>query len=187
MQACWKTCCDHGVLLFRGSDYEEEMEEEERGVQVTFLSRPPSSRRATHMPAPPPDQPHADGRHIPLEAPQLHGRILKDFTKVPKPAYLKFRCDVDQFEVVQDSLDQRFRTNVQADIYTSVVLPKGLSLHHFIDLDYIRKHPVKYPGAIELIESSGLAAPFAFHHDFNQAAIHQFYCTCFFATNKTVT
>ena len=89
--------------------------------------------------------------------------------------------------MVQDSLDQRFRTNVQADIYTSVVLPKGLSLHHFIDLDHIRKHPVKYPGAIELIESSGLAAPFAFQHDFNQAAIHQFYATCFFAPNKTVT
>ena len=85
------------------------------------------------MPAPPPDQLHADGRHIPLEAPQLHGRILKDFTKVPKPAYLKFWRDVDQFELVQDSLDQNFRTNVHADIYTSVVLPKGLSLHHFID------------------------------------------------------
>ena len=100
------------------------------------------------MPAPPPDQPHADGRHIPLEAPQLHGRILKDFTKVLKPTYLKFRHDVDQFKVVQDSLDQCFRTNVQADIYTFVVLPKGLSLHHYIDLAHIRKHPVKYPGAI---------------------------------------
>ena len=139
------------------------------------------------MPAPPPDQPHADGSHIPLEAPQLHVRVLKDFTKVPKPAYLKFRRDVDQFEVVQDSLDQHFCTNVQADICTSIVLPKGLSLHHFIDLAHIRKHPVKYPGAIELIESSGLAAPFAFQHDFNQAAIHQFYATCFFAPNKTVT
>ena len=101
--------------------------------------------------------------------------------------YLKFWRDVDQFEVVQDSLDQRFRTNVLADFYTSIVLRKGLSLHHFIDLDYIRKHPVKYPGAIELIESSGLAALFAFQHDFNQAAIHQFYATCFFAPNKTVT
>ena len=119
------------------------------------------------MPAPPPDQPHADGCHIPLEDPQLHGRILKDFTKVPKPAYLKFQHDVDQFEVVQDSPDQRFSTNVQADIYTSVVLPKGLSLHHFINLAHIRKHPENYPGAIELIVSSGLAAPFAFQHDIN--------------------
>ena len=146
-----------------GSDYEEEMEEEEeRGARVTFSSRPRGSRRASHMPAPPPDQPHDDGCHIPFEAPQLHGCILKDFTKVPKPTYFKFRRDVNQFEVVQDSLDQRKRTNVQADIYTSVVLHKGLSLHHFVDLEHIRKHPVKYPGAIELIESSGLAAPFAF-------------------------
>ena len=78
-----------------GSDYEEEMEEEGRGVQVSFSSLPCSSRRATHVPAPPPDQPHADGCHIPLEAPQLHGHILKDFTKVPMPAYLKFQRDVD--------------------------------------------------------------------------------------------
>ena len=80
-------------------------EEEECGARVTFSSRPRGSRRASHMPAPPPDQSHADGRHIPLEAPQLHGCILKDFTKVPKPAYLKSRRDVDQFEVVQDFLD----------------------------------------------------------------------------------
>ena len=89
--------------------------------------------------------------------------------------------------MVQDSLDQRFRTNVQEDIYIFVVLPKGLSLHHFIDLAHIRKHHVKYSGAIELIESSGLAALFAFQHDSNQASIHQFYATCFFAPNKTVT
>lgn len=47
-------------------------------------------------------------------------------------------------------------------------------------------HPAKYPGAIELIESSGLAAPFAFRRDFNAAAIHQFYATCFFGPNNTV-
>ncbi|KAM3353000.1 hypothetical protein ACQJBY_024275 [Aegilops geniculata] len=85
------------------------------------------------------------------------------------------------------TLDQCFRTNVQADIYTSVVLPKGLSLHHFIDLEYIQAHPMKYLGAIDLIELSGLAAPFAFQHDFNSAVIHQFYATCFFGPNKTVT
>ena len=111
-----------------GPNYEEEMEFEERGVHMVVSTRPRGSRRATYMPAPPQTQPNVDGRHIPLEAPQLHGRVLKDFTKVPKPAYLKFRRNVDQFKVVQDSLDQRFRTNVQADIYTSLVLPKGLSL-----------------------------------------------------------
>ena len=47
-------------------------------------------------------------------------------------------------------------------------------------------HPAKYSGSIELIEASGLAAPFAFHRDFNAAAIHQFYATCFFAPNHTV-
>jgi len=62
-----------------------------------------------------------------------------------------------------------------------------LSLHVCINLEHIRTHPDKYPGAIELIESSNLAAPFAFQHDFNQAAIHQFYATSFFHPNNTVT
>lgn len=60
-------------------------------------------------------------------------------------------------------------------------------MHHFIDIEYIRTHPAKYPGAINLIESSGLATPFAFQHDFNHAAIHQFYATCFFGPDNTVT
>ena len=83
--------------------------------------------------------------------------------------------------------DNRFCTNVQADIFTTIVIPKGLSLHVCIELEHIRTHPDKYPRAIELIESSNLAAPFAFQHDFNQAAIHQFYATCYFGPNNTVT
>ena len=169
------------------SDYEEEMEYEERAEYVAVPTRHPSSRRPTYMPPPPPVQPNAEGRRISLEPPQLLGRALKDFTKVPKAAYFKFRRDIDQFAVEQDSMDPRFRTNVQADIFTTVVLPKGLSQHLYIDLEHIRANPVKYPGAIELIESSGLALPFAYQHDFSEAAILQFYATCFFHPNKTVT
>ena len=83
-------------------------------------------------------------------------------------------------------MDTRFCTNVQAGIFTTVIVPKGLSVHHYIDLEHIRTRPAKYPGAIELIESSGLAAPFAFRRDFNAAAIHQFYATCFFGPNNTI-
>ena len=132
-------------------------------------------------------QPHGDARHISIEPPLSLGRHVKRFNKVPKASYLKLHRDVDQFTVVRDSQDSRFRTNVQADIFTTIVIPKGLSLHVCIDLEHIRTHPEKYPGAIELIESSNLAAPFAFQHDFNHAAIHQFYATCYFAPDNTVT
>ena len=138
------------------------------------------------MPPPPPAQPEGDARRISLEPSPTLGHEVKDFTKVPKSSYFTFRHDVDQFSVVRDSMDSRFCTNVQADIFTTIIVPKGLSVHHYIDLEHIRTHPAKYPGAIELIESSGLAAPFAFRYDFNGAAIHQFYATCFFGSNNTV-
>ncbi|KAM3212686.1 hypothetical protein ACQJBY_065625 [Aegilops geniculata] len=66
-----------------GSDYEEEMEYEERGVHVVVLSRPRGSRRATYMPAPPPDQPNVDGHHIPLEALNFMGVSSRISPKCP--------------------------------------------------------------------------------------------------------
>ena len=139
------------------------------------------------MPPPPPAQPAGEARRISLEPPATLGHAITNFTTLAKSSYLTFRRDIDQFAVVRDSTDSRFRTHVQADIFTTVIVPKGLSVHHFIDLEHIRMHPAKYPGAIELIEASGLAAPFAFHCDYNAAAIHQFYATCHFGSDNTVT
>ena len=156
---------------------------------VTVRTSAPKSgtRKPTFMPPPPPVQPQGDARRISLEPPLPLSHKVKRFNEVPIASYLKLRRDVDQFTVARDSRDNHFRTNVQADIFTTVIIPKGLSLHLCIDLEHIRTHPEKYSGAIELIESSNLAAPFAFQHDFNQAAIHQFYATCFFGPNNTVT
>ena len=172
-----------------GLDFEDELEEVDPSpmVGVRAAAPKPRTRRPTFQPPPPPVQPHGDARHISIEPPLSLGRHVKRFNEVPKASYLKLRRDVDQFTVVRDSQDSRFRTNVQADIFTTIVIPKGLSLHVCIDLEHIRTHPEKYPGAIELIESSNLAAPFAFQHDFNHAAIHQFYATCYFAPDNTVT
>ena len=127
------------------------------------------------MPSPPPNQPPGDALRISFEPPPSLGHEIKDFTLVSKPANLKFRRNVNQFSVEHDSMDSHFCTNVQANIFTTVIVPKGLSAHHYVDLENIRSHPVKYLGAIVLIESSGLAAPFAFQHDYNHADIHQFY------------
>ncbi|KAI5021703.1 hypothetical protein ZWY2020_058433 [Hordeum vulgare] len=138
------------------------------------------------MPQPPPAQPAGEAHRISLEPPATLGRDIANFTTLGAASYLTFRRDVNQYEVGSDSTDSHFRTNVQADIFTTVIVPKGLSNHLFIDVEHIRMHPAKYPGAIELIESSGLAAPFAFHCDYNAAAIHQFYATCHFGSDNTV-
>ena len=146
----------------------------------------PGTRRPSYIPPPPPEQPEGEARRISLEPPPTLGREVKDFTKVPKYSYFTFLRDVNQFSVERDSMDSRFHTHVQADIFSTFIVPNGLSVHHYIELEHIRTHPAKYPGAIELIESSGLAAPFAFRCDFNIAVIHQFYATCFFGSNNTV-
>ena len=172
-----------------GSYYEEEMEYEERAEDVVVRANvpKPGTQKPSYMPPPPPNQPPGDARCISFEPPPSLGHEIKDFTLVSKAAYLKFRRDVDQFSAEHDSMDSRFRTNVQADIFTIVIVPKGLSVHHYVNLEHIRTHPMKYLGAIELIESSVLAANFIFQHNHNHAAIHQFYATCFFGTDKTIT
>ena len=156
-------------------------------VVVRTSAPKPGTHQPTFKPPPHPEQPQGDARRISLEPPLPHGRIIKRFNEVPIASYLKLCRDLDQFTVVSESQDARFRTNVQADIFTAIIIPKGLSLHVCIDLEHIRAHPTKYSGSIELIESSNLAAPFEFQHDFNQAAIHQFYATCYFGPNNTVT
>ena len=165
------------------------MEYEERAEYVAVRANvpKPGTQKPSYMPPPPPNQPPGVAHRISFEPPSSLGREIKDFTLVSKPAYLKFCRDVDQFCIEHDSMDSRFCTNVQADIFTTVIVPKGLPTHIYVDLEHIRSHPVKYPGAIELIESFGLDAPVSFHHDYNHAAINQFYATCFFGPDKTIT
>ena len=124
------------------SAYEDELAHMERGepVPVRTTAPKPGTRRPTFKP-PPPVQPHGDARHISLEPPLPHGHHAKRFNEVPIASYLKLRRDVDQFTVARDSRDNRFRTDVQADIFTTVIIPKGLSLHLCIDLEHIRTHP----------------------------------------------
>ena len=167
---------------FEAHESEEEYEQAEfLGVRTNAPK--PGTRRPTYMPPPPPEQADPAGRRISLEPPQLLGRVPTDFTKVAKAAYLTFRHDVNQFTMAQDSMDPRFHTNAQADIFTTVIISKGLSLHHYIDLEHIRDNPAKYPGAIALIESSGLAQPFAFQQCCHPLVL----CNLLFGPNKTVT
>lgn len=122
-----------------GSDYQDELHDLEQPefVAVRTSAPKPGTRRPTFKPPPPPVQPHGDARHISLEPPLPLGRHVKRFNEVHVASYLKLRRDVDQFTVARDSQDNRFRTNVQADIFTTVIIPKGLSLHLCIDLEHI--------------------------------------------------
>ena len=96
-------------------------------VAVRTSAPKPGTHRPTFKPPPPLVRPHGDARHISLEPPLPLGRKIKKFNEVPISSYLKLRRDVDQFTVVRDSQDNRFRTNVQADI-----LPLSLFLRAFL-------------------------------------------------------
>ena len=87
------------------SDYEDELEEIEEPayVDVRTTAPKPGTRRPTFKPPPPPVQPPGAARHISLEPPLPHGRIIKRFNEVPIASYLKLRRDVDQFTVLSDS------------------------------------------------------------------------------------
>ena len=133
-----------------GSDYEDELADLEQPafVAVRTSTPKPGTHRPTFQPPPPPVQPHGDARHIYLERPLPVGHHVKRFNEVPITSYLKLCRDVDQFTVVSDSQDNRFRTNVQADIFTTIVIPKGLSLHVCIDLEHIRTHRINIRGLL---------------------------------------
>ena len=125
--------------LSDGSDFEDELAAEERVEHVAARKTmpKPGTRRPSYMSPPPPEQPEGEARRISLEPPPTLGREVKDFTKVPKSSYFTFRRDVNQFSVERDSMDSRFHTHVQADIFSTVIVPKGLSVHHYIDLEHI--------------------------------------------------
>ena len=98
-------------------------------VGVRVAAPKPGTRRPTFQPPPPPVQPHGDARHISIEPPLSLGRHVKRVNEFPKTSYLKLCRDVDQFTVVRDSQDSRFRTNVQP---TSSPRLSSLKACHFM-------------------------------------------------------
>ena len=110
------------------------------------------------------DAPNMPRVHISCEPAVYTGRVMKDYLKVPLSAYRVLRRD-NQFEAPEDCVDPRFRTNVQADIFTSVALTKGLTNSQAcIPLEYIRSHPSQFPGVMEIVDDMGLAPIFGLRH-----------------------
>ena len=57
--------------------------------------------------------PIVPGRRISMELPDSGDRPTHDFTIVGAGQYLVFRRDVNQYEMVADAEDPRFRTRMQ--------------------------------------------------------------------------
>ena len=72
------------------------------------------------------DAPNVPRVHISCEPAVYTGRVVTDYLKMPLSAYRVLRRD-NQFEAPEDCVDPRFRTNVQANIFTYVALTKGLT------------------------------------------------------------
>jgi len=111
-------------------------------------------------------------------------RVMVDYSKVTLDAYRKIRR-TNQFDAPPNCLDPRFRTNVQADVFSSVAARQKLAdSHACIPLEFIQTNPEKFPGVMELVDSVGLGSIFGFRHDWNTTAILQFYATVFFHTSN---
>ena len=95
----WETACLQGYTSRDMSNYDEDMEYEERAEYVVVRANDPKrgTRKPSYMPPPPQNQPPGDARRISFEPPPSLGREIKNFTLVSKPAYLKFHRNVDQF------------------------------------------------------------------------------------------
>jgi len=155
-------------------------------LKVRRAARGSSSASGAHDDETPDDAPPEARVHISCDPVVSFGRLMTDYSKMPLDDYRRLRR-VSQFGALQDCEDSRFLTNVQADIFTSVALRKGLANSHAcIPLAFIRSHSSHFPGVVDIIDSMGLTQAFGFKRDWNQTAILQFYATCYFQ-NREVT
>lgn len=132
--------------------------------------------------------PVVHGSHTSMDIPDSGDRPIHNFKTMGASAYLEFRRDINQFEMAADAEDRRFWTRMQQDIYSSVVRKRGLAPHHFVDLPYMRAHPELFPdNTVKIIHDMTLGPAMTFKCDWNEAAILQFYATCFFGPDHTLT
>ena len=132
--------------------------------------------------------PVAHGRRISMELPDSGDRAPHNFKTVGAAQYLTFRRDVNQYEMVADAEDPRFRTRMQQDLYSSFVRGRGLAPHSYLDLNFLRENPDMFPNnPVKIIDDMTLGPAMTFRCDWNEAAILQFYATCFFGPDNTLT
>ena len=169
------------------ADYVGE-EEEVSAPRHSVGQSKPGTRRAPVPQVRGSAMPVVHGRRISMELPDSGGRPTHDFTTVGAGQYLQFRRDVNQYEMVADAEDPRFRTRMQQDLYSSFVRGRGLAPHSYLDLNFLRENPDMFPNnPVKIIDDMTLGPAMTFRCDWNEAAILQFYATCFFGPDNTLT
>mgnify|MGYP005831464569 FL=1 len=80
------------------------------------------------------------------------------------------------------------QTCMQQDLYSSFVRGHGLAPHSYLDLNFLRENPDMFPNnSVKIIDDMTLGPAMTFRCDWNEAAILQFYVTCFFGPDNTLT
>ena len=98
--------------------------------------------------------------HISCELVIDPDHMMADYSKVTLDAYRKI-CRVNEFAAPPNCPDRRFRTNVQANVFTSMAARQELANSHAcIPLDFIQANPKKFPGVMDLVDSVGLGSIF---------------------------
>ena len=164
-------------------DYETELHDEELvPVRSTTKSKKKQAAGASSSKSAAPY-----GLVLSMANPTNCGRRVVNYQSMDPSEYAALRSDVNQFAAPANATDPRFRTLVQQDIYQSVIAHLGFSPQHYVNLDYIEKNPTKFDGVLEKIEGMGLRRAMTLHCDWNEAAIRQFYATCFFHPDRLIT
>ena len=164
-------------------DYEAELHDEELvPVRSTTKSKKKQAAGASSSKSAAPS-----GLVLSMANPTNRGRRTINYQSMDPSEYAALRSDVNQFAAPANATDPRFRTFVQQDIYQSVIAHLGFSPQHYVNLDYIENNPTKFDGVLEKIEGMGLRRAMTLHCDWNEAAIRQFYATCFFHPDRSIT
>ena len=112
------------------------------------------------------------GLHISMELPDSGDRPHHNFKTVGAGQHLVFHRDVNQYEMVADAEDPRFRTRMQQDLYSSSVHGRGLAPHKYLDLKFLCDHPTMFPNnPVKIIDDMTLGPAMTFTCDWNEAAI----------------
>jgi hypothetical protein len=127
------------------------------------------------------------GLVLSMANPTNRGRHPVDYLRIEPVEYTALRRDVNQFSEPANATDPRFRTLVQQDIFQSVIAHLGFSPQHYVNMAYIESNPTKFEGVLEKINGMGLRHAMSLHCDWNEAAIRQFYATCFFHPDRSIT
>lgn len=110
-----------------------------------------------------------------------------NYQALEPPEYAALRLDVNQFDEPTNAPDPHFCTLVQQDINQTVIACMGFSPQHHVNLACFETHLEMFDDVVEKIDGMGLCHAMTLQCDWSEAAIRQFYATCFFHEDRSIT